>query len=73
EGIREVEFGLQPSEDENRCFLGYNWLLWLVTHTRGCCLDKRSRWRESGRSDLICNHLRAETGVTLVIIGCCGL
>nr|GFC82305.1 hypothetical protein [Tanacetum cinerariifolium] len=25
--------------------------------------------RESGKSDLICNHLRAETGVSLVIIG----
>nr|GFB59521.1 hypothetical protein [Tanacetum cinerariifolium] len=42
EGIREVGFDLQPSEDGNRCFLGYNWLR-LVTHTLGCCLDKRSR------------------------------
>nr|GEW30728.1 retrovirus-related Pol polyprotein from transposon TNT 1-94 [Tanacetum cinerariifolium] len=39
-GIREVGFDLQPSEDGNRCFLGYNWLLRLVTHTLGCCLDK---------------------------------
>nr|GFA82648.1 hypothetical protein [Tanacetum cinerariifolium] len=29
--------------------------------------------RESGRLDLICNHLRTETGVSLVIIGCYGL
>nr|GFA65381.1 hypothetical protein [Tanacetum cinerariifolium] len=42
EGIWEVGFDLQPSEDENRCFLGYNWLLRLVTHTRGCYLDKRA-------------------------------
>nr|GFC62186.1 hypothetical protein [Tanacetum cinerariifolium] len=31
EGIREVGFDLQPSEGGNQCFLGYNWLLWLVT------------------------------------------
>nr|GFC08590.1 hypothetical protein [Tanacetum cinerariifolium] len=29
--------------------------------------------RESGRSDLVYNHLRTETGVSLIIIGCCGL
>nr|GEZ94817.1 hypothetical protein [Tanacetum cinerariifolium] len=44
EGIREVGFDLQPSKGGNRCFLGYNWLLKLVTHTRGCYLDKRFRW-----------------------------
>nr|GFC56846.1 hypothetical protein [Tanacetum cinerariifolium] len=44
EGIWEVGFDLQPSEDGNRCFLGYNWLLRLVTHTLGCCLDKCFRW-----------------------------
>nr|GFA47652.1 hypothetical protein [Tanacetum cinerariifolium] len=29
--------------------------------------------RESERSDLVCNHLWMETGVSLIIIGCCGL
>nr|GFC78428.1 hypothetical protein [Tanacetum cinerariifolium] len=29
--------------------------------------------RESGRSNLICNHLRTETGVSLTVIGSCGL
>nr|GFC15608.1 hypothetical protein [Tanacetum cinerariifolium] len=28
---------------------------------------------ESGRSNLICNHLRAEIGVSLTVIGSCGL
>nr|GEV42729.1 Gag-Pol polyprotein [Tanacetum cinerariifolium] len=28
---------------------------------------------ESGRSNLICNHLRTETGVSLTVIGCCGV
>nr|GFB76206.1 hypothetical protein [Tanacetum cinerariifolium] len=41
--IQEVEFDLQPSEFGNRCFLDRNWLLRLVTHTLGCCLDKRFR------------------------------
>nr|GFD32491.1 hypothetical protein [Tanacetum cinerariifolium] len=40
----EVESDLQPSEGGIRCFLDLNWLLRLVTHTLGCCLDKRFRW-----------------------------
>nr|GFC44965.1 hypothetical protein [Tanacetum cinerariifolium] len=42
----EVEFDLQPPEGGNRCFLDCNWLLRLVTHTLGCCLDIRFRRRE---------------------------
>nr|GFA25120.1 integrase, catalytic region, zinc finger, CCHC-type, peptidase aspartic, catalytic [Tanacetum cinerariifolium] len=42
--IREVKSDLQPSEGGNRCFLDCNWLLRLVTHTLGCCLNKRFRW-----------------------------
>nr|GEV96139.1 DNA-directed DNA polymerase [Tanacetum cinerariifolium] len=41
---KSVESDLQPSEDGNRCFLDFNWLLRLATHTLGCCLDKSFRW-----------------------------
>nr|GFD00274.1 hypothetical protein [Tanacetum cinerariifolium] len=39
------------SEDGNQCFLSYNWLLRLVTHTLGCCLDKRFRWSRDSFGD----------------------
>nr|GFB25038.1 hypothetical protein [Tanacetum cinerariifolium] len=44
---QEVEFDLQPSEVRNWCFLGCNLLGRLVTHTLGCCLDKRFYWEEN--------------------------
>nr|GEW76391.1 hypothetical protein [Tanacetum cinerariifolium] len=67
EEIQEVEFDLQPFEVKNRCFLGYNWLRRLVTHTLGCCLDKRFRW-EVPRTKLMIKAIGTVAALTHTLI-----